>query len=217
MNNTSWKTNKYGGRYKPGQRTSNQKIEEIRYWWDELEGDMEKVIGKTQVTEKTIKKYVQNRGDLPKRGRQRWSGSKKTFAVVALIIGVLLVFPTMYLREVSKYVNRTLEVNISVPLISQILKEFKFSKKKTVLYAYYRGLPRVQQARFEFRCNIREHHPEHLVFVDEMNCNYKDLCRVFGYSEIGKRCHTKFHRLQRKSFSLIAAISFHHGFFHIDV
>ena len=121
-----------------------------------------------------------------------------------LVIGLILVNPSLYLRELCLKVHEVTFIMVSASTICRILHAHGLTRKKIKQVA----LQRCAEYRGDFIAEVQHYDPTQFVWIDESGCDARDHVRKYGYALRGE-CpvyHRLLHRGQR--ISAIAAMAY---------
>ena len=130
----------------------------------------------------------------------------------ALLLGIVMENPSLYLREMQSQIKDLLEISVSQATICRILHRHSFTRKKAQVIAKQRS----DLYRTNYKQRIMQFGVEKLVFADETGCDRRDFFRNTGYSLRGCTPQLQSIVSRGKRYNAMAAISIQ-GMLGVDI
>lgn len=166
---------------------------------------LSEIMEHTKLSLNTIKKYQVNM-ELPRRGKPPLQSFAGNHLLCNFICIILIRFPTLYLKELSRLIYNNLQLLISITSLNRLVHTLEFKNRMINIISHRRREERIQSQRHQFSQVVHYIDRERFVFIDESHFSNKNLCRKRGWGI--HHWDNYSHDVNHRSYSLIAALGY---------
>ena len=167
--------------------------------------NFQKVASIINISKSTIQRWVSNFEYYTKPKEKQIRKRKLTNDVVFFIIELIKNYKQIQLKEIKKVISETFNIDFSLTMISNYLKELGYYRKLVSNRYFNKSMEDVKEKEIVFRDTIKKINIDDIISIDESYFYFNETPK-YGWSEKGNKCVIQ-KPFKRNKQSLLLAIS----------
>ena len=167
--------------------------------------NFQKVASIINISKSTIQRWVSNFEYYTKPKEKQIRKRKLTNDVVFFIIELIKNYKQIQLKEIKKVISETFNIDFSLTMISNYLKELGYSRKLVSNRYFNKSMEDVKEKEIVFKDTIKKINIDDIISIDESYFYFNETPK-YGWSEKGNKCVIQ-KPFKRNKQSLLLAIS----------